>query len=115
MFSYVSEQTHFTQQKGKQTAVTEHVEVQNGKGTITVTKMHNGQKVSKSHPLTRKQIKNIQMKRFMPGLFKPCRDHCDRALGLPLEMTPKARDSPKVGMRMHALRKTRHTRKIRTK
>jgi hypothetical protein len=126
MFSYVSEQTHFTQQKGKQTAVTEHVEVQNGKGTITVTKMHNGQKVSKSHPLTRKQIKNIQMKKFMPGLFRPCLDHCDKTLGLlPMKMTPKIHSTPKVaaperrlpkvGMHTHALRKTRHTRKIRTK
>lgn len=106
MYQYSSEQTHFTMQKGKTSEVTEHVEVKGGKGTITVTKIYDGKKrVKKTHPLTRKQIKNIQERKFMPGLFRPCLDHCDKVLGLPLEMTHKAKKS----------RLRNKTRKISTK
>ena len=92
-------------QNGKSSEVTELVEVKNGKGTMTVTKVHDGKQVKKTHPLTRKQIKNIQKRKFMPGLFRPCLDHCDKALGLPLDMTRRAKKS----------RLRNKTRKIRTK
>jgi hypothetical protein len=105
MFQYHSDQTHFTMQNGKKSQVTEHIHVKNGKGSITVIKIQNGKKVSKKHPLTYKQIKNIQQRKFMPGLFRPCLDHCDKALGLPLDMTRRVKKS--------RLRNT--TRKIHTK
>ncbi len=98
MFVYSSTQSHFTQQNGKKSQEIQQVNVKNGKGTMTVIKKHKGKTVKKTHPLTKKQIKNIQERKFMPGLFRPCLDHCDSALGLPL---------------MSRLRKK--TRKIRTK
>lgn len=117
MFHYHSNQTHFTKQNGEISQETQTVEVKNGKGTITVTKIHDGKKVSKKHPLTHKQIKNIEERKFMPGLFRsinqkvdtslrrPCLDHCDKMLTLPLDMSKKAK----------ATRKRTHTRKIHTK
>jgi hypothetical protein len=106
MFQYSSQQTHFTQVNGKTTEQSELVQVKNGKGTITVTKVHDGKKAMKTHPLTQQQIKNIQLKRFMPGLFRPCLDHCDRTLGLPLEMTKKAKQSRRrMRLRKHATKK----------
>ncbi len=107
MFQYQSTQSHFTQQNGKTTQVTEQVEVKNGKGTITVVKNHNGKKVTKKHPLTRKQIKNIKKRKFMPGLFRPCLDHCDKVLGLPLDILGK--------QKLKKMRLRNKTRKIHTK
>ena len=107
MFHYHSNQTHFTKKNGAISQETQTVEVKNGKGTITVTKIHNGKKASKKHPLTHKQIKNIEERKFMPGLFRPCLDHCDKMLTLPLDMSAKAKAK--------ATRKRTHTRKIHTK
>lgn len=90
---------------GKEVQVTERVNVENGKGTITVLKVHNGERAMKVHPLTQKQIKNIEKKKFMPGLFRPCLDGCDKQLGLPLEMTHKAKKTRR------RLRKTKKTMK----
>ena len=111
MFQYSSEQTHFTQVNGKTSEQTEVVQVQNGKGTITVTKVQDGKKATKTHPLTQVQIKNIQKKKFMPGLFRPCLDHCDSALGLPLDMSKK----PKQSRRRLHLRKIKHVTKKHSK
>ena len=93
MFQYSSEQTHFTMKNGKRIQVTERVNVENGKGTISVMKVHNGERVIKAQPLTQEQVKNIQERKFMPGLFRPCLDGCDKDLGLPLEMTKRAKTS----------------------
>lgn len=111
MFHYSSQQTHFTMQNGKTSEVTEHVEVKNGKGTITVTKVHDGKRVKKTHPLTRKQMKNIEQRKFMPGLFRPCLDHCDKQLGLPLDMSKRVKASRK----RNSSRKSKKTMKKHTK
>jgi hypothetical protein len=102
MFQYSSEQTHFTMKNGKKVQITERVNVENGKGTMTVLKVHNGKKAIKAHPLTQKQIRNIESKKFMPGLFRPCLDGCDKELGLPLEMTTNAKKTRK----RHSLHKS---------
>lgn len=105
MFEYSSEQTHFTLQNGKPSEVKEHVEVKGGKGTITMMKMHDGKRVKKTRPLTRKQVKNIQKRKFMPGLFRPCLDHCDNQLGLPLDMTKKAKKVRQLRSRNKTMKK----------
>jgi hypothetical protein len=49
------------------------VKIHNGKGTKTVQNMKNGRTIGKKTiKLSRKEIKNIKNRKFMPGLFKPC-------------------------------------------
>jgi hypothetical protein len=111
MFQYSSEQTHFTLKNGKPTKVTEKVMITNGEGTKTVIKFHNGKKAVQTHPLTQEELKNIQNRKFMPGLFRPCLDGCDKQLGLPLENTPRANKSRKRLQK----RKTKRTMKKHSK
>ena len=79
-FSYNSAQTHYTYMNGKEVETTEAVSVKNGKGTKMVVKKENGKKTSKTMKLKPSEIKNIQERKFMPKLFFPCLNHCNRSL-----------------------------------
>ena len=74
---------------GEEVETTEAVSIKNGKGTKTVTKRHNGKTSSKTMKLKPKEIKNIQEKKFMPKLFVPCMNHCNKTLRLKKKGTKK--------------------------
>lgn len=55
------------------------VKVRNNKGTKTVEDfIHNKKQAKKTIKLTRKEIKNIQQRKFMPGLWVPCTKACNK-------------------------------------
>jgi hypothetical protein len=55
------------------------VEVKNGKGTKSVTVMEDGKTRKSIKKLSKKEIKNIGMNRFMPGFFTKCIGDCNKA------------------------------------
>jgi hypothetical protein len=58
---------------GKERTQQNIVQVQNTKGTKKVEILQNGKVLSSNEkPLTPKEIKNIQTRKFMPGLFSDC-------------------------------------------
>ena len=70
MFTYTSIQSHgIITPEGEKVKQTE-VRVANGKGTKTVIVKDNKGIHSDTLPLTKKEMKNIQEHKFMPGFFK---------------------------------------------
>lgn len=58
---------------GKERTQQNTVQVQNTKGTKKVEILQNGKVLSSNEKsLTPKEIKNIQTRKFMPGLFSDC-------------------------------------------
>ena len=76
-FQYHSSQIHSTVVNGKERTQQNTVQVQNNVGTKQVQILANGKVIqSKQKPLTSKEIKNIQTRKFMPGLFSDCTSKC---------------------------------------
>ena len=88
-FFYNSAQTHYTFVDGKEVETTEAVSVKNGKGIKKVIKTHNGETTSKTMKLKPGEIKNIQKRKFMPKLFTPCLNHCNKNLNKTLRLKKK--------------------------
>ncbi len=71
-FSYNSSQTHFTTVNGVRKQVTEEVSIRNGKGMKRVMTRTNGASNAATKKLSKKEVKNILNRKFMPSLFAPC-------------------------------------------
>ena len=79
-YSFNSVSTHTSVINGKRQSTTEAVSVRNGNGMKTVVKRR-GNKSSKSkHRLTQTEVQNVMDRKFMPTLFTPCHEDCDRKL-----------------------------------
>ena len=71
-FHFVSQESHTSIQNGSKQTKEQIVNVRNGKGTKTVI-VNNKKGTHKStRKLTKKEIKNIQSRKFMPNLFSDC-------------------------------------------
>lgn len=81
-FYYSSSQTHSVIENGHPTSLTESTEIKNGKGYKMVIKQVGKKKTFKKIKLDTNEIKNIKNRKFMPDLFRPCLDGCNRDLGL---------------------------------
>jgi hypothetical protein len=57
-----------------------NVEVKNGQGTKSVTLVENGKTKKSVKKLTKKEIQNIGMNRFMPGFFTKCIGDCKKGV-----------------------------------
>jgi hypothetical protein len=55
-----------------------NVEVKNGVGTKSVTISENGKTRKSKKKLTKKELQNIGMNRFMPGFFSKCLGDCKK-------------------------------------
>jgi hypothetical protein len=81
-YSYESIQSHSKFENGEGRVQVMEVSIKNGKGHKKVTlKNKNGRKiVSKTIDLNDDEINRIMKKEFIPGLFRPCLDHCSTRL-----------------------------------
>lgn len=85
-YSFNSVSTHTSVINGKRQSTTEAVSVRNGNGMKTVVKRR-GTKTSKSkRRLTPEELQNIMDRKFMPSLFTPCHEDCERILNSPKKM-----------------------------
>jgi hypothetical protein len=74
-FAYNSIQTSINGNKRRLYTVT----VKNNKGSKTVEDFIKNKKVAKKTiKLTRKEVKNIKQRKFMPGLWIPCIKSCNK-------------------------------------
>lgn len=73
-FSFHSEQIHSMFKNGKGQTRRNIVSVKNGKGTkaVEVFTMDGKSLSRKEKPLSKSELENIQMNRFIPKLFKDC-------------------------------------------
>ena len=94
-YSFNSVSTHTSVINGKRQSTTEAVSVRNGNGMKTVMK-RKGKKTSKSkHHLTHGEVQNIMDRKFMPSLFTPCHEDCERILNAPPTKKRKLRQTKK--------------------
>ena len=73
-FAYHSEQVHSTIENGTMKTKKNIVDIENGKGTKTVTMITNGNSRSSTKKLSSAEIRKIRKNEFIPKLFKPCID-----------------------------------------
>ena len=79
MFTYNSIQSHSVMENGQGRSQVMEVRIKNGKGHKKVTlKNARGRTIaSKTLELNDNEIGRIMNKEFIPGLFRPCLDHCN--------------------------------------
>jgi len=81
-FSYNSLQSHSTFENGMGRTQIMEVKIKNGKGHKKVTLKNSKGKTlsSKGFDLNDDEIGRIMNKEFIPGLFRPCLDHCNGSI-----------------------------------
>ena len=73
-----------------------NVEVKNGVGTKSVSITENGKTRKSKKKLTRKELQNIGMNRFMPGFFTKCLGDCKKRATRSKSKTRKAMKKKRV-------------------
>ncbi len=73
-FVYHSEQTHSSSVNGRTQIKKNIVNIENGKGTKTVTYIEDGKTRTATRKITPAQMKQIEKGIFVPNLFQPCYD-----------------------------------------
>ena len=72
-FHFQSSEVHTTMVNGQQQTKRQNVNVTNGKGTKTLVVSDNSGTKKSTKKLSKKEIKNIQNRKFMPNLFSDCK------------------------------------------
>lgn len=80
-FTFNSVQSHALYENGSGREQIMEVRIKNGRGHKKVTIKNNTGRIlaSKNIPLNDDEIQRIMNKEFVPGLFRPCLDHCNSA------------------------------------
>ena len=93
-FVYHSEQVHSTFENGAMKTKKNIVNIENGKGTKTVTMVTNGNSRSSTKKLSAAEIRKIRKNEFIPKLFKSCTDCLNaRSKKVSRSKTQKKKDS----------------------
>ena len=94
-FAFHSEQVHSTYENGQLKMKKNIVNIENGKGTKTVTLEQNGTSRTSTKKLKPAEIRKIHSNQFIPGLFKPCIDciNGSRSKGASRSKTQKKKGS----------------------
>ena len=71
-FHFTSQESHTHSKNGETQTKEQIVKVRNGKGTKSVIVKNNKGTHKSTRKLTKKEVKNIQGRKFMPTLFSEC-------------------------------------------
>ncbi len=91
-FSYNSLQSHSQIVNGQGRTQVMEVKIKNGKGHKKVTLKNTKGKMiaTKTIDLNDEEIGRIMNKEFIPGLFRPCLDHCNGSIRPSRRLTRRA-------------------------
>ena len=91
-FSYNSLQSHSTFENGRGRTQIMEVKIKNGKGHKKVTLKNSKGKTLSSNTidLNDDEMGRIMNKEFIPGLFRPCLDHCNGSIRPSRRLTRRA-------------------------
>jgi len=94
-FNYNSVQEHFTMKNGKQVGHSTHVTIKNGKGVKKCVEYGpSGKRKAVTKNLTRKEVKAIREKQYLPALFKDAMEAL--RLGNPLQFKRSSRPNKTI-------------------